>query len=588
MRDVAYVHQGSPPQTNMVRVNGSRAVLMTILKAGVGLDARRHRRHQIAAAAGRGEPAAEPQSHAVGDQSIFVKAAVFGVIREAALAAALVGADDPAVSRQLALDGHHPHRDSARHPVLARPRCRWLGETINVMTLGGLALAVGILVDDGTVTIENINYHLEQGKADRAGDPGRRAADRHAGVRHAAVPLHRVRADVPARRRRRLSVPAAGRGGGVRADRLVHPVAHAGADAWPIICMRGHHASSGRTIGDRSRRRARAIRSSAFSRASSGASRACATRYRALLSLALGRPKTFIGGFLACVVALVRPLAVSGRELLPGGRFRADPDARPRPARHPHRGDRAPVRSDRADHPRRSFRPISSTTSSTISACRSPASTWPIRTPAPIGPEDGDALISLKEDHEPTADYVKRAAHRPAAEISRHDVLVPAGRHRLADPQFRPAGADRRAGHRQQSGSQLRLRHRSAQAHPHGPGIADLRIQQVFNYPQINVEVDRTLAGEVGLTQRDIANSLLVTLSGSAQVQPEFLAQSGERRLLSDRRADAAIPDRHHVGSRQHAGHLGGRQDAAISRRTCDTSRRARARAWSRTTTCSR
>ena len=54
------------------------------------------------------------------------------------------------------------------------------------------------------------------------------------------------------------------------------------------------------------------------------------------------------------------------------------------------------------------------------------------------------------------------------------------------------------------------------------PGIADLRIQQVFNYPQINVEADRTLAGEVGLTQRDVANSLLVTLSGSGQVQPNF------------------------------------------------------------------
>src|SRR6202007_1479010 len=54
------------------------------------------------------------------------------------------------------------------------------------------------------------------------------------------------------------------------------------------------------------------------------------------------------------------------------------------------------------------------------------------------------------------------------------------------------------------------------------PGIADLRIQQVFNYPQINVEVDRTLASEVGLSQRDVANSLLVTLSGSGQVKPNF------------------------------------------------------------------
>ena len=61
MRDVAYVHQGSPPQTNLVRVNGSRAVLMTILKAGAASTLQRHRRHQIAAAAGRGEPAGKPE-----------------------------------------------------------------------------------------------------------------------------------------------------------------------------------------------------------------------------------------------------------------------------------------------------------------------------------------------------------------------------------------------------------------------------------------------------------------------------------------------------------------------------------------------
>ena len=119
MRDVAYVHQGSPPQTNLVRVNGSRAVLMTILKAGSAstlsvIDG-------IKSLLPRVEESLPPSLNlsAVGDQSIFVKAAVFGVIREAALAAALVGADDPHLPRQLALDRHHPHRDPARHPVLA-------------------------------------------------------------------------------------------------------------------------------------------------------------------------------------------------------------------------------------------------------------------------------------------------------------------------------------------------------------------------------------------------------------------------------------------------------------------------------------
>ena len=120
------------------------------------------------------------------------------------------------------------------------------------------------------------------------------------------------------------------------------------------------------------------------------------------------------------------------------------------------------------------------------------------------------------------------------------------------------------------------------------PGIADLRIQQVFNYPQINVDVDRTLAAEVGLTQRDVANSLLVTLSGSGQVKPNFwlntengvsypiVAQMPQYRVNS-------ISDLSNMPITS--------QDtrcAAISRRTREYHARGRARAWCRTTTCSR
>ena len=119
------------------------------------------------------------------------------------------------------------------------------------------------------------------------------------------------------------------------------------------------------------------------------------------------------------------------------------------------------------------------------------------------------------------------------------------------------------------------------------PGIADLRIQQVFNYPQINVEVDRTLAGEVGLTQRDVANSLLVTLSGSGQVQPNFwlnpkngvsypiVAQMPQYRI--DTMSDLST-----CRSRRRD------QDAAISRRAGRDHARARVPASSRITTCSR
>src|SRR3984893_10644078 len=163
VRDVAYVHQGSPPQTNLVRVNGSRAVLMTILKAGAAstLDVIQGVKSLFT----RVEESL-PSSlnlRAVGDQSVFVKAAVFGVIREAVLAAALVG-----VMILLFLGSWRSTviilTEIPLAVLFSLTALSLLGETINVMTLGGLALAVGILVDDGTVTIENINYHLEQGK----------------------------------------------------------------------------------------------------------------------------------------------------------------------------------------------------------------------------------------------------------------------------------------------------------------------------------------------------------------------------------------------------------------------------------------
>src|ERR1700723_648027 len=165
VHDVAFVHQGSPPQTNMVRVNGARAVLMTILKAGSASTL------SVIAGVKALLPRVEQNLpsgfglHAVGDQSVFVKAAIFGVLREAVLAAALVG-----VMILLFLGSWR----STIIIIISIPLSilfsmivlAMLGQTINVMTLGGLALAVGMLVDEGTVTLENIFFHLEQGKAD--------------------------------------------------------------------------------------------------------------------------------------------------------------------------------------------------------------------------------------------------------------------------------------------------------------------------------------------------------------------------------------------------------------------------------------
>jgi multidrug efflux pump subunit AcrB len=139
-----------------------------------------------------------------------------------------------------------------------------------------------------------------------------------------------------------------------------------------------------------------------------------------------------------------------------------------------------------------------------------------------IGPEDGDALISLKEEHDPTAGYIKTLrtvlpqkfpgttfSFLPADIVSQ---ILNFGLPAPIDVQV--IGNNLKANYAYANDLLKKIRK--------VPGIADLRIQQVFNYPQINVDVDRTLAAEVGLTQRDVANSLLVTLSGSGQVRPNF------------------------------------------------------------------
>src|SRR6201987_516943 len=161
VRDVAYAHEGSTPQTNLVTINGARAVLMSILSAGgsstldviSGVKARLPR---ILA----GLPAGL-HLHAVGDQAPFVRSAVTGVVREGTIAAALTG-----LMILLFLGSWRSTLIIMIEIPLAilfsLTALSWLGETINVMTLGGLALAVGILVDDGTAPIENVNWPAEQ------------------------------------------------------------------------------------------------------------------------------------------------------------------------------------------------------------------------------------------------------------------------------------------------------------------------------------------------------------------------------------------------------------------------------------------
>ena len=233
IRDVAQVRDGSPPQTNIVRQNGHRGVLLSVLKNGDAstLDVIR----RIKAALPRVRAILPPEINFVPqlDQSIFVRAALNGVMREAVLAALLTAAmillflgtwrNTLVVVLSIPL--------SIFCSIACLAAC---GQTINSMTLGGLALAVGMLVDDATVTIENIERNLGMGKSAPPGHPRRRPADRRPGLRLDPVHLHRLRADLLLERGDEVSFQPARPGGHLRHAGVLLPFADRRSDLRPL------------------------------------------------------------------------------------------------------------------------------------------------------------------------------------------------------------------------------------------------------------------------------------------------------------------------------------------------------------------
>ncbi len=517
VHDVAFVHQGSPPQTNLVRVNGAHAVLMTILKAGSSstLDVI----NGVKSLLPRVEQSL-PSSlnlHAVGDQSVFVKAAVFGVIREAVLAAVLVG-----VMILLFLGSWRSTiiilTEIPLAVLFSLTALSALGETINVMTLGGLALAVGILVDDGTVTIENVNYHLEQGKhIEPAILDGAQQIVVPAFVTLLClcivfVPMFQL-GGVAGYLFRPLAeaVVFALIGSFILSRTLVPTMAH--------FLMHGHHSTESH-VGEMPPPPTK----NPFLLLQQGFEarfERLRGRYRSLLMDALRRPKTFMAAFLGCVVLSFGLAPFLGENFFPSvdsGQILMHVRAQP---------------GTRIEETARLFEQIEQTVRTTIPPGQLNNIVDNIGLPfsginmayqntGTIGPEDGDALISLKEDHGPTAGFVKALRTElpqkfPGTTFSflPADIVSQILNFGLPAPiDVQVVGHDQKANYAYATDLLKRIRQ--------VPGIADARIQQVFNYPQINVDVDRTLAAEVGLTQRDVANSLLVTLSGSSQVKPNF------------------------------------------------------------------
>jgi multidrug efflux pump subunit AcrB len=524
IRDVAFVHDGSPPQTNMVRVDGAKAVLMTILKAGAvsTLDVITGIKRLLPRVKETLPPSINV--HAVGDQSIFVTAAIFGVLREAVLAASLVG-----LMILLFLGNWR----STMIIIVSIPLSilfsltvlSWLGESINIMTLGGLALAVGMLVDEGTVTLENIFYHLEQGK-----DIEPAILD---GAQQIVVPAF-VTLLV-------LSIVFAPmfQLGGV-AGYLFRPFAESVVFALiasfilsrTLVPTMANHLLRGQVLhggGHEGHGEGHSSASSfrprnPFKRFQEGFEHHfewLRDRYRSLLSLALSRPKTFIAGFLACVLLSLGLAPFLGENFFPT----VDSGQILMHVRAP-TGTRIEETARLCDLVEQAIRETMppGEIDNIVDNIGLPYSgiNMAYSNTGTIGPQDADVLISLKEDHAPTADYVKELrtvlpekfpgatfAFLPADIVSQ---ILNFGLPAPIDVQV--VGPDRDTSYAYATNLLKSIRMVS--------GIADLRIQQAFDYPQINVDVDRSLAGLVGLTQRDVANSLLITLSGSFQVKPNF------------------------------------------------------------------
>jgi multidrug efflux pump subunit AcrB len=517
MRDVAYVHDGNPPQTNAVHVNGASAVLLTIVKAGATstLDIINGVKSLLPSIS-QTLPASLKLT-AVGDQSVYVTDAVSSVIREGVIAAALTG-----MMILLFLGSWRSTliiTISIPLAILAAlTGLSLLGETINVMTLGGLALAVGILVDDATVTIENINRHLEEGKEVKPA-----ILD---GAREIVVP-----ATVSLFCICIAFVPMFWLGG--VAGYLFRPLAEAVILALaasyvlsqtlvPTLAnyllrhQRGHGSTE---HGDpvKPSRNPLARFQLGFERRFENLRKA----YLGLLQLALQNRIRLTAGFL-CLSLLSLGLApYLGQDFFPavdGGQIKLHVRAAT--------GTRFEVTTSLTDRiataiqhiiPPSELDGIVSNVGLTVSGIN-----MAYNNSGTIGVGDADILISLKPNHAPTDNYIKTMREKlpqqfpgttfaflPADIVSQ---VLNFGAPAPIDLQV--AGRDLAANRKYANALLAKVRKI--------PGIADARIQQAFQQPTLDVNVDRTLTSLVGLSEKDVATAMLTTLSGSSQSAPTY------------------------------------------------------------------
>jgi multidrug efflux pump subunit AcrB len=515
IRDVAHVRDGYSPQTNIVRVGGARAVLMSVLKTGKAstidiINSINEKLPQIRAAL---PPALKIE--ALSDQSVFVRAAISGVIREAAIAGALTG-----LLILLFLGSWRSTliiTISIPLSILASIAClSALGETINIMTLGGLALAVGILVDDATVTIENINYHLEHGKdVEAAILDGAHQIALPALVSTLSICIVFVPMFLLAGIAKFLFIPLAE--AVVFAMLASYLLSRTLVPTLAKFWLKRHdaaHVESGNVFTRFQKRFERG-----FER--------MRDRYRDVLVLALTSGPRFAAVFLLAMAATallafpIGPLPGLGQDFFPsvdGGQIKLHVRART--------GTRIEETAALCDAIEATIRQVipADQVANIVDNIGLPYSgiNLAYSTSAPVGPGDADIFINMAEHHRPSAGFVRELRTKLAADYpSTIFAFLPADmisqilNFGLPSPIDVQIVGFNEKGNRDFA-NQLLVKLRSV------AGAVDLHIHQSADYPQFFVDVDRTKAQLLGITEQSVANNLLVSLSGSFQTAPSF------------------------------------------------------------------
>jgi CzcA family heavy metal efflux pump len=513
IHDIGNVRDGFPPQTNIVRVDGQRASLMSIQKTGNSstLDIISKIRQRLPHI--KDQLPAALQIKPTSDQSVFVRSAISGVVREAVIAACLTAA------MILIFLGSWRSTVIIAVSIPLSVICSLLmlsalGETINIMTLGGLALAVGILVDDATVAIENINRNLEEGKeVERSILEGSAQIAVPAFVSTIAICIVFVPMFFLTGVAKYLFVPLA--------EAVVFAMLASYFLSRTLVPTMAKYLL--KEHGHDRAEQARASRNpfTRFQITFEHYFEKLRTWYYGVLQLCLQYRAVFLLSIVAFWVASLALYPWLGQDFFPsvdGGQFKLHVRA--------HTGTRIEDTARlcdqienviRAEIPKSELGTIIDNIGLPYSGLNLSYSNS-----APIGPADADILVSLAEKHRPTAEYTHALRDKlnqtfpgtqfyylPTDMVSQ---ILNFGLPAPIDLQISGLHVDQ----------DRAMAEKLMQQISHIPGTTDLRIQQPFNQPKFTVNVDRTRAQQVGYSQREVATDLLTSLSGSFQTSPTF------------------------------------------------------------------